>query len=272
MRYVALLVCLSVATMAHAYNETITSIAYNPSRMGAYDYLKINKKLTLKSGFRAVGNTTEINLYGTVSIVDSNASNHKSISDTESLNMIAKIKPLSNYAADSAGHTFCAPNNNSTNGWLYNPKACSGSTTLEPDTMMGLGPHGYTYTGGSINTSYLIPEVYVYGKNGVEEISVPTSSTKYSRIENIKRMSITGSGSSKTLYKENEFPENLSLTTDDLEAGNSSTEIQVTNTLTLSGMGLNASSAFSSCNSSSQYAWVQRVTDNHEKVKILACK
>lgn len=266
MRYVTLLVCLLVATVAHAYNETITSIAYNPSRMGAYDYLKVNK-LKLKSGLRALGNTTEINLYGRVSVVDSNAANHQNVSDTDSLNMIAKIKPLSNYAADAAGHTFCAR----TGQWLYNSKACSGSTVLQPDTLMGLGPYGYSYSGEDIDVSYLIPEVYVYGKNGVEDISVSDSSSKYSRIQNIKRMSITGSGSSKTLTVEDKFPDNLSFITNNLSADSSSSQVQISNTLTLAGVGLDSSTAFDSC-SNSEYAWVERVTDDHKKVKILACK
>lgn len=266
MRYVALLVCLLVATMAHAYNETITSIAYNPSRMGAYDYLKVNK-LKLKAGFRALENTTEINLYGNISIVDSNAANHQNVSDPETLNMIAKIKPLSNYDVDGNGHTFCAKTGN----WLYNSKACSGSTTLQPDTMMGLGPYGYSYSGGSINTSYLIPEVYVYGKNGVEDISVSGSSSKYSYIRNIQRMWISGTGSSKTLQTEDYFPTNLTFITNNLSAGSSSPEVHVSDTLTLAGVGLDSSTAFKNCTNSS-YTWVERVTDDHKKVKILACK
>ena len=37
---------------AYSYNETVTAIAYNPSRMGAYTHLKVAQKAILKGGLK----------------------------------------------------------------------------------------------------------------------------------------------------------------------------------------------------------------------------
>ena len=273
MRYLLLLVCLTVSMAAHAYNEAITSIAYNPSRTGAYDYLKVNF-LSVKSGLFAAGNTTEINLYGTISITDERPDNHQynaaNADPSINLHEIKRIMSMSNYTFGSPTYyTFCT-NGVSGQTWLYNSNACSGNNTLSPVILMGLGNPGLVNDWPTnAADSALIPNVYMYGGS----IS-PSSgaSSKYSWIKNIKSMYKSGSGSTAQLRLHDGLPYTLSFETQNLAKADSSTAIRVSNSLTLSGMLLDTS-AFSNCTSrNNRYAWIERITDNHKKVKILACK
>lgn len=50
MRYFLLGCLILVVIPAFSYNETVTAIAYNPSRMGAYTHLKAAQKAILKGG------------------------------------------------------------------------------------------------------------------------------------------------------------------------------------------------------------------------------
>ena len=207
-RYFGLLICLLIGTVAHAYNETIVPIAYNPSRLGAYDYLKVNI-IKLQGGLRALGNTTEINLFGDIDIWDNNSDAHQYKATDPQLNTITNIKPLSNYAMDLNRRTFCTQGQS----WISNTNACSGNITLQTKTMMGFG-NPVDYNGTSADPD-LIPDVYIYGGT----ISLPSSgldANLYSRIQTIRRMYISGS----TLNSEEDIPPDLSLNTQKLAADN----------------------------------------------------
>lgn len=265
MRYFVLLMCLATAVVAHAYNETVTSIAYNPSRMGAFDYLKVNEKLTLKSGLRELGNTAEINLYGNITVQDTNSSNHQfptGVSDvTVPLHMISRIIPMRNYKLNSARQTFCTQ----TNAWPTNSKACEGNTTVNPEIAMGLGnPNIASSWQESIDDSLLIPNVYMYGGNVTPSYAL----TRYSRVKNIQSMYIANDGSFKTTTT---MPPYLSIETRDLSSSDNR-PVQVSQSFTVDGMTMNPSNVISLCAAPAEYAWIERVDDNHKKVKILACK
>lgn len=53
MRYLLGLCLLVVTVPVLGYNEVVSAISYNPSRLGAYTHLKVAEKATLKGGLRA---------------------------------------------------------------------------------------------------------------------------------------------------------------------------------------------------------------------------
>ena len=66
-----LLFCLSLFLSVPSFAEIISSVSFNPSRMGEYTYLKITDKANLKGGLNAT--TMNINSGGTVTMTTDNS-------------------------------------------------------------------------------------------------------------------------------------------------------------------------------------------------------
>ena len=66
-----LLFCLSLFLSVPSFAEIISSVSFNPSRMGEYTYLKITDKANLKGGLNAA--TMNINSGGTVTMTTDNS-------------------------------------------------------------------------------------------------------------------------------------------------------------------------------------------------------
>ena len=67
-----LLFCLSLFLSVPSFAEIISSVSFNPSRMGEYTYLKITDKANLKGGLKAT--TMNINSGGTVTMTTDTSS------------------------------------------------------------------------------------------------------------------------------------------------------------------------------------------------------
>ncbi len=259
MRYLMLLVCLASFTSAYAYNEMVSAIAYNPSRLGAYSYLKVLKKATFKAGLGTTGNLTEINLYGNpITITDPRQDlPHK----------INVIKSLSNYVVGTSNKTF----NDKSSAWVYNPYANGGpngprlqfsdawltgeqvdlatlwsaytSTTTSEDTVPNVNPIGTVKMYGGTFTA-----VSSGGKRGV------------SVINEIKGLDLSSILSDKiTIYAEQATVTSPTST------------LYVTDTLTLGGTTISANDLVCASGSPT-YQWEKRMTDDEKTYYILARK
>ncbi len=73
-----ILLCMC-ATTVFSYNESVAAISFNPSRLGAYTYLKAVSNATLAGGLDTQTNNVEMNIKskGTVTLQDQNADAHK---------------------------------------------------------------------------------------------------------------------------------------------------------------------------------------------------
>lgn len=79
MRRLGLLVLLVMcAASGFARNESVSAISFNPSRLGAYTYLKVVNTATFAGGVDTKSNSAELNIQssGTVKLHDANASDH----------------------------------------------------------------------------------------------------------------------------------------------------------------------------------------------------
>lgn len=79
MRRLGLLVLLVMcAASGFARNESVSAISFNPSRLGAYTYLKVVNTATFAGGVDTKSNLAELNIQssGTVKLHDANASDH----------------------------------------------------------------------------------------------------------------------------------------------------------------------------------------------------
>ncbi len=267
MRYLMLLVCLVSFTSAYAFNEVVSAIAYNPSRLGAYSYLKILQKASFKAGLGTTGNLTEINLYGNSITITDSQSNQK--------HKINVIKALSNYVVDGDDKTF----SDSSSSWVKNNYANGGSNgpsmdfqnawlTGESTTLWT----AYNSTGeDAIPTSVpTIATVTMYG--GTLQTSSSSSKKGFSVINQIKGLDL--SSSSPTQKAMSALPNNfIKIDAFDATVDGSSitTTLYVTDTLTLKGMNIAASDLVCS-SSSASYDWKERITDNHIKYKVLSRK
>lgn len=70
MRYFLLFITVVCAVPVYAVNESVASISYNPSRLGAYSHLKVAKKAQL-SGIDATNADVNITSVGTVEMTNS---------------------------------------------------------------------------------------------------------------------------------------------------------------------------------------------------------
>lgn len=106
---VCFLLCLCTGG-AFAYNESVAAISYNPSRLGAYQYLKAVQKATLGGGLRINSNATMNVQAGTgtktVSLTDNDPANECANSKCSidpsdgNINQITTIKPAGNANED----------------------------------------------------------------------------------------------------------------------------------------------------------------------------
>ena len=96
---ICFLLCLC-AGGAFAYNESVAAISYNPSRLGAYQYLKAVQTATLGGGLEIDKDATmNVQAQGTVSLTDTDNDNkciegHCSVADSNgNINQITTIAP-----------------------------------------------------------------------------------------------------------------------------------------------------------------------------------
>ncbi len=101
MRRIILLAIAFVFPMAaYAYNESVAAISFNPSRLGAYNYLKAVNTATLRGGISVGPEQLYINSTGTVTLQDNNHSCRVESGNCEgdNLNTITTIVPLASVA------------------------------------------------------------------------------------------------------------------------------------------------------------------------------
>ena len=236
--------------------------------------------VSLYAGLRALGNTTEINLYGGVVLKDANASAHQDVNDLSSLNTINHIKPLGNYQVDAAKrYTFCTKRGNS---WLYNANACYGNTVaFTLDKLMGMrSAYNTPYMGSTaISDTDLIPNVYVYGSDPAID-TTSYSDPDYSRIKTIKQMYITTPSTNPTLHVDPLTDSNkITLQTGILWQKYEDSQLLIKDSITFGTVELplgGVGSAFYYCKKAdgtfTEMIWKERKTSNQKKVKVLACK
>lgn len=96
---ICFLLCLC-AGGAFAYNESVAAISYNPSRLGAYQYLKAVQKATLRGGLQVEENASmSVRATGSVVLKEEESANECTLtkcsndSSSGNLNQITKIAP-----------------------------------------------------------------------------------------------------------------------------------------------------------------------------------
>lgn len=102
MRYLILCGALLAAIPACAYNEALSAISYNPSRMGAYTHLKVAQTATLGGGLKVLNTTAGLNFRSVSGIELDDSANTRSCADATcaTVNEITEIKPEGFNASD----------------------------------------------------------------------------------------------------------------------------------------------------------------------------
>ncbi len=218
MRYLMLLICLAGGTVAHGYNEVISAVAYNPSLLGGYDYLKILSKATFKGGLGVADNKAEINFGGKVTINDMHDDQHKYTVASEaghSVHRIKTVQSLSNYVLPGTSLTFCNEDTNTSKRWKQNPNACGTASdnhfNAEDAWLMGNQPGFWgTFDGVDVNSTgnfsqgnsavtQYVPLVKTYGGNLTASPASANIKRGYSVIKQIQGIWFSG-GTEQTPY------------------------------------------------------------------------
>lgn len=268
MRYFMLLVCLASFTSAYAYNEIVSAVVYNPSRLGAYDYLKIVKYTSFKSGLGAKDNKTELNIYGPVTIADSAANfTHK----------INTVKSLTNYTIPGTSKTF----GDGEESWVQNPRATVGSGNLQSSGAWLTGNEDNSAKRNAIIELYEnanqdqtdikpIPRVYMFGG----KLSTAKSGPKigYAVIQNIKGFNL----STADLMLESNLPSDFVKIDADVvipsETGNEgqTTPISFTDYLQFGNTRIQNNPIMCGVGQTPSFEWKERKDNEGNTIRILA--
>lgn len=149
------MLCLLVVP-ACAYNETVSAIAYNPSRTGAYSHLKAVEEATLMGGVQTVDSDAVVNIKskGNVKLTDT-AHQCSNGNCGSNLNKIEQIAPVAQVAANcpASDNADCINRSNEARMGFLHGKITSGSLPSEGNIM------------GTLQSSWLttLPQVTMTG-------------------------------------------------------------------------------------------------------------
>ena len=181
MRYFLFLCLLIVTFPVLGFNESVSAISYNPSRLGAYTQLKAVSSATLQGGLKAEeGATVNVMSRGTVNVQDSLHSCTSSSGVCSNINTITEIHPINERSNCSDLSSHCGWSTSQSGGALQGP---SGRLYI---------PAGYNYESASTNTGLI---VYMQGGS-----QLTASQDSYiGTIQNVGRLSMAMSTEARVL-------------------------------------------------------------------------
>ncbi len=238
MRYMMCGVLLWLALPAGAYNETVSAISYNPSRMGAYTHLKITQGATLKGGLNVPNGAALVfksKDTGTVTIQDEKTCEGNASACNK--HEITFIKPANYFVSSETGDDPTCP------GATGNE--CNG--TLKASRVLIQGQSDSPVSTWTMNDTVptLVPSLDIYGG----EATVGADSY----IATISNDSTKGTVQKLTLAGENvKLTSNLYVR-DSLKLGNITIKRGVVT-------------------AASEYQFIERTTKDNEKYYVLAVK